>query len=170
MIPPSKERPWHTIVTTGMSDIPMNAPEGAEDYRLAELLLRLPPNWPLTEEAIKDERNYWPLHALKFLARFAHEYETWLCYGHTMPNGNPPEPYAEGVPFSGMLLSHPFWANDEAGQCHLPDGNIVHFWSLNPIYSSEMDFKLENGADALVEKLIEQGYGDYVEIRREATC
>jgi len=107
-IPATQERPWHTIVTTGMSDIPMTTPEGAEEFQLAELLLRLPPSWPLSQEAFEDEKSYWPLRQLKFLARFAHEYETWLCYGHTIPNGNPPEVYTNGVPFSGVLLSDPF--------------------------------------------------------------
>ena len=167
MIPPSKERPWHTIVTTGMSDIPMNVPEGAEEFRLAELMLRLPPEWPLSQEDLKDEKNYWPLRQLKMLARFPHEVETWLCYGHTIPNGQPAEPYAEGVPFTGLLLGEPYWAEEDAAQCTLPDGHVVNFWSLFPTFESEMDFKLKNGADPLLEKLIEQGYGDYVESRRE---
>lgn len=170
IIAATDDRPWITIVTTGMSDIAMNAPEGYEDYQLAELLLRLPPDWPLTQEALQDKRNYWPLGQLKMLARFAHEFETWLSYGHTIPNGNPAEPFADGVPFSGVILSHPYWADDAAAQCALPDGKVVHFWSLNALYPTEMNEKLVSGAEPLIEKLIEQGYGDYVEPRREPVC
>ncbi|MDP0491667.1 MAG: suppressor of fused domain protein [Verrucomicrobiota bacterium JB023] len=166
----NKETPWHTIVTTGMSDIPMTTPEGAEEYRLAELILRLPPSWPIGEEHFKDEKNYWPLRQMKFLARFAHEFQTWLCFGHTIPNGDPPEPYCENNPFSGVLLSDPYWADEKAARCVLPDGHAVNFWSLNFLYESEMTFKLSNGAEPLLEKLITQGYGDYVEIRREPVC
>lgn len=166
-IPASEERPWQTIVTTGMSDLPMTTPAGAEEYRRAELMLRLPPSWPLDEASLRDEPNYFPLRQLKFLARFVHEYETWLCHGHTIPNGAPAEPYAEGIPFSGVLLSHPYWAEEGAAAATLPDGSPVHFWSLSFVHDSEMAFKLENGAEDLLEKLIAQGYGDYLEPRRE---
>ena len=29
---------------------------------------------------------FWPIQMLKFLARFPHEYKTWLGWGHTIPN------------------------------------------------------------------------------------
>jgi hypothetical protein len=54
IVPASEEKPWITLVTSGMSDIPMNAPDGAEEFRLAELMIRLPAEWKLDEESIKQ--------------------------------------------------------------------------------------------------------------------
>jgi hypothetical protein len=41
-VPPGPERSFHTFVTTGMSDLPMQAPPDAEDCRYAELMIYLP--------------------------------------------------------------------------------------------------------------------------------
>jgi hypothetical protein len=170
IVPPNPGRPWVSLVTSGMSDLPMNAPEGAEAFRLAELMIRLPADWKLDEESMKDEANYWPLRMLKSLARFVHEYETWLSYGHSIPNGNPPEPFAENTPFTGVILSAPWYGDGEFASLKLADGNVIHFWSLIPVHSSEMDFKLEHGADELFERLASAGFGDIVALDRPAVA
>src|ERR1044072_886079 len=95
----TKERPFHTLITSGMSDRPMRAPDGAEDFRYSELVISLPPEWPLDEESFKDEKNWWPIRWLKKLARFPHEYDTWFTWGHTIPNDDPPVPFAENTKF-----------------------------------------------------------------------
>ena len=74
-ISPSENRDFHVFVTSGMSDKPMNTPEGAENCKYAELLVSLPSYWPVAEESIKDEENYWPLRMVKRLARMPHEYD-----------------------------------------------------------------------------------------------
>ncbi|MES2658459.1 MAG: suppressor of fused domain protein [Verrucomicrobiota bacterium] len=165
-VAPTPEQPWISLVTSGMSDIPMNAPAGAEDWRFSELMIRLPADWKLSDEAFQQEENYWPVRALKFLARFPHEYETWLSYGHTIPNGNPPEPFAAGLPFMGMILSPPLVGGEDLATLRLADGTQVHFWSLIPLYASEMEFKLKHGADALLDRLIEAGHSDLFDPKR----
>ena len=69
----------------------MNVPDGWEDYRYAEMMICLPPDWNMDQRAWNDERHYWPIRLLKTLARLPHEYNTWLSDCHTMPNGDPPE-------------------------------------------------------------------------------
>src|SRR5262245_43817865 len=51
MVGPTQGRPYQYLVTSGMSDLPMAVPEGAEEWRYAELVVKLPPDWPLTQEA-----------------------------------------------------------------------------------------------------------------------
>src|SRR6185369_17322023 len=77
-VPADGEREYHTLVTSGMSDRPMTVPEGAEDFQFAELVLCRPDTWPLSQKDFNDENNYWPVRWLKQLARFPHEYDTWL--------------------------------------------------------------------------------------------
>jgi hypothetical protein len=88
VVPATVDRKWLTLVTSGMAERPMDAPPGAEDCRYAELLLALPADWPTDEASLKDERYWWPFRLLKQLARFPHEYRTWLWLGHSMPNGS----------------------------------------------------------------------------------
>src|SRR5439155_3323473 len=98
----------------GMSEFPMRVPiENPDDLglipevRFAELLLALPPDWPLAPEAFNDEANYWPLRWLKKLARLAHRMDGWLGLGHTVPNGDPPRPLGPNVRVAWWLVHEP---------------------------------------------------------------
>jgi Suppressor of fused protein (SUFU) len=154
------DRPWVSLVTSGMSDIPMITPEGAEEFRFAELMMRLPADWDLGSGGLANEPNHWPIRTLKFLARFAHEHETWLGYGHSIPNGNPPEPISSDLPFAGMILSVPWIGGEEFAVLRLPDGAAVRIWSIIPLHPSEIAFKLTHGSEAFFDKLATAGYSD----------
>ncbi|MDO4777259.1 MAG: suppressor of fused domain protein [Cardiobacteriaceae bacterium] len=152
MIPATPERPWLTLATTGMSDLPMSVPafEGSHRYSRAELLIYLPKDWPINQEDFDNEDNYWPLRWLKILARLPHEYETWLAEGHTIPNGDPPERIAN-TPFSGFMLLPPLLSQpEEAYTLKTVDGEIVRFYCLIPLYAEEMAYKLEHGINELL--------------------
>jgi hypothetical protein len=77
-VAPSTERRFHALVTTGMSDRPMSVPQGCEQFRFAELVVLLPPEWPASQDHFGDESVYWPVRFLKYLARLPHKYDTWL--------------------------------------------------------------------------------------------
>ena len=73
---PSEKGQFYVMYTTGMSDLPMTLPEGYEDRKdlqFAELFLFLPPDWkPGNEGELDvnmDEKDYWPIRLIKFLAR-----------------------------------------------------------------------------------------------------
>ena len=167
-IPATKERPWITLATTGMSDLPMNVPEfeGSDSYRRAELLIYLPPDWPLTQQDFENENNYWPLRWLKMLARLPHEYDTWLSDGHTIPNNDPPERIAN-TPFSGFLLLPPLLTQPpEAYSLETEDGETIRFYCLIPLYNDEMDYKLEHGVSELLGCFDTQSVTEVVDITR----
>ncbi len=103
------QRPFHVLVTTGMSDLPMTVPKGAEAHRYAELAIALPADWNMNEADWQDEDHYWPIRWLKMLARFPHEYETWLAVPHTVPNGDPAERFAPSTALCGWLISPVFF-------------------------------------------------------------
>lgn len=170
MVGPGEERPYHTLVTSGMSDLPMTVPEGAEEWRHAELLLSLPASWPLTQEAFEDERNYWPVRWLKVLARMPHEFNTWLGWGHTVPNGDPARPFAPGTELCCALLVRPLLVPDDFAQLDMPNGRTVHFHALVPLYREEMEFKLKYGTDALLERFAEAEVNELLDVRRSNVC
>lgn len=155
-VPPADGRPFWTLFTTGMSALPMRVPEAAQDLARAELIVRVPASWPV--DAMKQtppppdlERWYWPIRWLKFLARFPHVYQTWLGSGHTLPNGDPPEPLGPGTALCGWLLLPPVWLPREARRIRTPDGSDIHLYDILALHESEMNLKLESGLDALLD-------------------
>lgn len=152
-VKPTAERPYHTLVTSGMSQAPMTVPEGVP-WNYAELLCVLPPEWTLTQEAFKDRAVYWPIEMLKRCARLPHEYDTWLGPGHTVPNGDPAEPFAPGTSLSGVMITWPLILNPDNSQIDL-GGKKAQLLMMVPLNDEEMAFKLQSGSDAL-EELIDQ--------------
>jgi hypothetical protein len=152
-IPPGPGRNYHTLVTTGMSDRPMRTPEGAEAFAYAELMVQLPAHWPLSEEAFRDDRNYWPVLWLKRLARLPHEYETWLFHGHTVPNGDPPQGFAPDTELCCWWLWDPNIPDPEQSSVRLSDDKEVYFLQIVPLYKEEIDVKLRKGNEAFLNLL-----------------
>jgi Suppressor of fused protein (SUFU) len=148
-IPPAASRPWHTLVTTGMSDRPMVVPEGLEQCRYAELVITLPVDWPLTEQALEDERNYWPIRLLKTLARFPHEYDTYLWWGHTVDHGDPAEAYHHSVPFRTACLGFPTTVESQYVTARCSDDKVVTFFAVYPLFDEEVQLKMRAGAEEL---------------------
>jgi hypothetical protein len=105
VIPSTSERPWKTLFTAGMSDKPMTVPNGYEGHRFAELMIHLPPEWPLSPAAIRDQNFFWPIQMLKKVAYLPHLNETWLGPPPTIiSNDDPPERFAPGTAFTCMML------------------------------------------------------------------
>jgi hypothetical protein len=170
VVNPTPERNWYTLVTSGMSDRAMTVPEGAEEFTHAELILCLPPDWPMDKESWEDARNFWPIYWLKALARMPHEYETWLGWGHTVPNGDPAEPYAEDTKLCCMLVMLPVLAEEGFQQMKMPGGKVVNFYALFPLYKEEVDFKLKHGAEGLVVRFEKAGVTEVLNVGRGNTC
>lgn len=112
IVPATTERPYHVVITSGMSDRAMTAKDGTNYY--CELLLALPPDWPIRKEDFNDERFWWPFRHLKQTARFPHVFKTCLWYGHTVSNEDPPQPFHETALYSGGILSIPTLCPKEA--------------------------------------------------------
>jgi hypothetical protein len=134
-----------------MSARPMTVPAGS-GAPYAELVMGLPADWPLDEESWRDERHYWPVRTLKQLARLPHAYGTFLAPGHTIPNGDPPAPYAPGTELCCALIARPLTLPEGAEVLELADGR-VHFYAVVPLHHDEMELKLASGMDELVDRL-----------------
>lgn len=154
IIPAADDRPFITLASAGMSARPMTMPaqmKDAAEWSLAELCVFLPPDWPLDQEAMKDERNYWPIRLLKTLARLPHDYGTWLGWGHSIPNGDPAQPYAPDTKLSGAIIIPPFGLGEDL---FIAEGKpTLRFFQILPVTDAEMKYKLKHGADELLEKL-----------------
>ncbi|MEU4428930.1 suppressor of fused domain protein [Actinoplanes sp. NPDC024001] len=164
VIGPTAERPYRTLITTGMSERPMSVPAEAEVSPYAELMIALPPQWPVPGTYPSgDERADWPITLLKQLARLPHEYRTWLGHWHTIPNGDPATPYAPGVPFTGVIVTPMLMVPDEARTIRAADGTEINLLALVPLHPAEMAFKLRRGSDALTDALDRGGVTELVD-------
>jgi predicted Zn finger-like uncharacterized protein len=169
-VKPSDERPWHTLVTSGMSDRPMTVPDVCQEFQFAELMIQLPKSWKISQEAFSEERNYWPVRLLKVLARLPHEYDTWLGSGHTVPNGDPAEPYAENTAFSCALILPPLNVDEDFHKLAIDDDRSIHFYSIVPLYPEETNYKLDFGLDKLLAQFSRHNIEEVIDIRRVNTC
>lgn len=166
VVAPTPQRNMYTLVTSGMSDLPMKTPEGHEEYAYAELMLCLPPDWPMTQESWDKEENYFPIRMLKFLARFPHLYQTWLWLMHTIPNGNPPAPFAANTKMSGVILLPPVTVPIEFHELVIDSEKTIHFFSIVPLHADEMDLKLKLGAEALFDGFERDGVTEILQAKR----
>ena len=166
----TKERPYHTLITSGMSDRPMRTPKEVKEYRFAELVISLPPTWPLDGKGWKHERHWWPFQWLRQIARLPHEFNTFLFYGHTVPNGDPAKPFAPGTKLCCMLLSSPVLCGEEADTLAIDKKTQIHFYSPIPIYREEMDFALSRGSVELLERLENAGVTELWDLQRTNVC
>lgn len=166
IIYPTPERNYFTLVTSGMSDLPMIVPPGLEDVQYAELLMALPPNWEFSEGTLEDEVFSWPVRLLKYLARFPHLYQTWLGEGHTVPNGDPPEPLAPSTLLAGVICAPPLLYGPDFAQLTVNPDKTIHFLALVPLYAEEMDLKLAEGTDELLNRLDAHGVNELLDEQR----
>ena len=161
-VPPTETRPVHTLVTMGMSARPMPVPSGVDSPRYLELMMTLPRSWRVNEA---DDRWSWPIRQLKFLARMPHLYKTWLGWGHTVPNDDPPKPLAPNTKLCGAIIVPSLLVPEDFFELKIA-AHTIAFFGVVPLYKEEMQLKLDRGADVLFEKLIDAGIKDLIDPSR----
>ena len=163
VVPPHEGHPYWVLMTSGMSALPMTVPDEVDDRsdRLhAELYLLLPPSWSMDQESFKDERNYWPIRLLKGLARIPHDFATWLGHGHSIPNGDPAEPYARGTKLTGAIIIESRGLGADFGV--VAGSPPIRIYQVLPVTSAEMDMKLRMGTEetlAFLEQSVPNSFG-----------
>ena len=151
-------RDYLTLFTTGMSDEPMEVPEGNDDFRYAELFIQLPPGWRFE---LDHPEIPWILEWLRRVPGFIHGEKTWLGGPFTLfANSEPPEPLAEHVPFTTLLMiaKENFTASD---------GRIVQLYHLTPIYTVERDLEKRCGLAALMRAFDRENVSFVVDLNRK---
>ncbi|MGV8092394.1 MAG: suppressor of fused domain protein [Mangrovibacterium sp.] len=169
LIKANKDRDYHILMTSGMSSLPMNVPNELKGLEYAEVITLLPKNWPLDQKDFENENYYWPIRQLKELARFPHLYNSWLGEGHTITNGNPPQPMADKNSFVGVILLPSVTLPEDFLSIRTND-KTINIYSMIPLYQEEMDYKLKYGTDGLLNKFDKYGIKEIIDINRTNTC
>lgn len=150
------KKDFHVLYTVGMSALPMTLPGDLlpqyKPLERAELMLLLPSEWSLSlpEDGRADNRLWWPVNLMKYLARFPHEYQTWLGWGHAIPNSEEYLPYDDSTALCGVMLGA---LQEEISVMQTKDGKQINFYTLIPLYKEEIQGKQAEGTEALITKL-----------------
>jgi len=187
IVPPTGKEPsethplgtkHYTVITAGLSAKPQNVPPDARKSvsPFQELMIALPGDWPgmkrdgtFDDEIIRSDENWWPFGFLKMVARMPEEYETFLAPGVTIPNGEAAEPFAGNTKL-GCMMVFPSVLSPESRQLQINDAITIQFNALWPLYSEEMNLKLRNGLDPLLQKLMGAELTELIDLDRANLC
>jgi hypothetical protein len=103
---------------------------------------------------------------LKTLAKFPYEYDDYLFYGHSIPNGDPAMPYAENTQLSNVIIYEPKIVNPDFSFLK-KHGREIFFFPIIPLYNEEMDYKLNNDLNLLGEVLDKNGVTEILNVNRK---
>jgi hypothetical protein len=127
---------FFALVTGGMSDFPMNVPEGLA-YKRAELVMY----------AREPKPEY--IRLLRFLARLPHQQEaTWYFHGTTMTNGQPPQPIFDGSSLDCYLF---LCSPDQPEDSWLQEDELTMLLWVVPITRGERQFIMDRDLEAFIE-------------------
>ena len=165
----TEDRPYHILLSCGMSALPMKVPEDIESSEFAEVMILLPKEWNLNYESFSDERNYWPIRIMKELMMLPHPGKTWLGFGHTFGHEDDDE-LAEGIGFNSVMLASSMELSADFTEIELENDKAIDIYTLIPLYKEELEFKKQNSASDLLEKFDKFGIEEIVKIGRKNVC
>ena len=158
---PVNSRPYHTLVTAGMSRVAMPVPPEVNAPHRLELMMTLPEGWNP-----RDESSRWPIRLLQLLSRQPPERGGWLGWGHTVRNGDPPQPLAPNTELCGVIIAPSLLVPVAFYELDL-DGERVAFYSAIPLYREELELHTREGMAALLERLLHKDINDVVYLKRK---
>ncbi|YAL82664.1 suppressor of fused domain protein [Dermacoccaceae bacterium W4C1] len=156
VFPVTPERPFVTLVTFGMSDLP-----SPDLGLLSELLIAVPAGWPgidpLDGELLKDPANFWPINLLKDVARIPAVSGKSVTWGHSIADVEG-ELFRAAPQFAGSVIGPPAGLPPQLMVAETPDGTVETL-AVIPITAPEMEYKvsLPGGGDSLIDRFFDAG-------------
>ena len=156
-VPPSENRDYYTLITMGMGGYRMPVPSNYGRMNRAEIAVRLPKDWNIHSN---EGKYYWPIRVLKMLARMPYQEQSWLGLYHDIDFG---DPFSEETELCGVMLDI---FDEDIEPLTLESGDQLIVYNVIPIYRSEMEYKLAEGGESLVEKMSDEILHGPVDIHR----
>ncbi len=187
ILPPNETRNYATYITIGMSHKPMFVLPDMPDYvaalnrdggmqqamknNYAELVLKLPPDWPIPSmsSGLKNDDFYWPIHRMLELSDYVHEENTFLKHGHTY-GYDKTFTFAKNTKLAGWLFIHPPNYPKKFAKLEVNSTKIISFMQLIPLYIEELLFAEEHSSEELIKRLKSAIISDSVDINRPNVC
>ena len=170
IVPPTDEQPYYKLVTMGAGAYKMNVPKELKSYKLeyAEYVIFLPKEWDIKSD---EEEYYWAIRELKKIARLPIYTDSWLAYGHTVTANEDFSPVAANTGFNSFVLINSINKNNEIVN-PLKTGLFkqINFYQIIPLYKEEVDYKIENSLEELMDKFSDEDLDPVVNINRKNNC
>jgi hypothetical protein len=188
IIPPNKKRNYALYITLGISERPMfdlpdlsyvgavlrkedNPLRGAFKDNYAELMVKLPLDWPLPSLSggINDDDYFWPISYMFELGDFVHEEKTIFRAGHTF-GYDKNFTFAKNTKLAGWLFTQPQEISSDFARLKINSTKIVSFLQLIPLYLEELLYAEKYSTEELRDKLKANKIPDHIIINRINTC
>jgi hypothetical protein len=169
LIKANDKRPYHILLSCGMSALPMSVPKSIESSKFVEVVMLLPKEWIFSPESFDDEKYYWPVRIIKEISRLPHKNKTWLGINHTYSAEDRPD-FAPGIGLNSVILTKSKILLNDFTNIETEDNAVVQIYSLIPLYAEELEYKRKNGAQALLELLEKSNVTEVVNIGRQNVC
>lgn len=155
VIEPSEDLPYYTLVTIGLGAYQMKVPPELKPFHLerAELVMMLPPDWKMDGAHLQDERWFWPFRVLKSLAHLAALKHFLISVGYVIDGD---KMFASNTKLCGLMPLPADAFNDitdTSGTCELPNGELVNFYFLIPLYRDEVDYSIRHGCEWFLQQV-----------------
>lgn len=162
VIMPDKDRDYITLFTVGMSEVPMA--ETVDGQKFAELIMKLPADWDISQEALSDMTKNWPFRMMLKTAHLGHKFQgKYVDETTVIPSGNPNDAilYFNGdTELSSVMLCK----SEDIPSLKVDDEMTIDFFTLIPIAEEETDLVKKIGSLALKEILPK---GEIVDLDRD---
>ncbi|MBX2813000.1 MAG: suppressor of fused domain protein [Myxococcales bacterium] len=167
-VPATQYKPFQVLCTAGMSATPMPVPEDEpERPQRIELMLGLPADWSV---ASSEQQHTWPARLLASLALFPQKYAAWLGVGHTVPHGEPMQPYDSSTQLCCALIAPPLSLPPEAQTITTIAKHQAHMLAVVPLFEHEVNLKLEQNVNTLFERLDNQQVNEVIDPHRRSVA
>ncbi len=157
------------LITSGMSCLEMEIPkeaENPEDLRFAEMMMLIPKGIEFGKAYNGEQKNDYIISMLKQTAKFPHQENSWIGIGHSIVSDANFEPYGNDTEFVGGVIL-PSVTLDENFTEIRRDGRIINIYSFFPLYKNEVQYKINHGYNALLDKIIEANSKEILNPNRE---
>ena len=164
----SAKHSFNILLTSGMSLLEMTVPDGVENpetYTFAELMILLPKAIEFGKIFPSENENDWIIGMLKETARFPHHYDTWLAIGHTLQATTEMEPYSGDTDYVGLVILPSVTFDEEFTEIKTAE-ETINIYSVFPLYKDELEYKIANEYNALLDKLIEKNSKEVFDNKR----
>ncbi len=157
--------PITVVCTANLSDYTMPVSEKWKGREHNEICFVLPSYWDL--EDLENPNFNWVYHWLHKLENFVRSKETWFGPGHTIPSANPPAPISETMKQDHFIFIDPIFLASELEPVKT-DGKLIHFLTVTPIYSDELDYKMGKGTMKFLRKLQQRNHDERIDEYRKS--
>jgi len=148
VVSPTPERQYYTLVTSGMSVLPMSydPQDHCQAHLRAEVYMHLPLSWKLDKESLATPEWGWPVAWLLYTAKFPHIYRVKVEWGSAIELSGSPDGVMGDSNFTGCLI---LTSLKHSAGVDMPDIDPllpINYYNLYPAYKEEIEDALKLGS------------------------